>query len=400
MENKQDSINRDVVCSILSKLPLKPRSRFKCVSKAWNSWITHLRRTSPLTTASGLVFSSKNRLTLLDVKDQCRSCSIHTSIAHDDFHNYLIDSCNGLLLFAAKANDGCNLTYNVFSPMNNQRLQLIPCTHLSTRHVSASLAFDMNLQQPHNFKVIFQFWDEADIKNGTIKYNIFRSKTGECRECSARIPKSSALFLNNKNFKSEEWTCPSLYNKGKVYWIWSSCLLVFDEENKEEESFELMELPTVSKVHMDVMSVYCSKRLWESEDRLRYCESTYAGFFIWDYIVDDMLRWRIKHWIRFDELVSKNCEVFDKVPRFSLSTITVKPCAFNEDLEILYFQLDGKIAGYSFETKKLVKVHSDSAIGGNINDNIYPFVFRAVDLNRLDTCAWLRNVLSLGNPET
>ncbi|XVF73755.1 hypothetical protein PTKIN_Ptkin13bG0007600 [Pterospermum kingtungense] len=382
MENKQDLICLDVLELILRKVSLKSRTRFKCVSKAWKSWITYLRQTSPPTATSGLVFAStkplKNRpyqLTFLDVKDQCQSCSIHSCIKHD--LPWLIDSCNGLLLLGAK--DGCYLTYHVFSPTKEQRLQL-PCAHVSLRAASASLAFDG--MQPH-FKVICQFWEEADIENGIIRYQIFWSKTWEWRECSARIPKSALLL--SKNFNSEEWSCPSLYRKGQVYWIWSVYLLVFDEE---KESFELMELPK-----MAVISIYCAKRLWESEGHLHYCDSNYAGFYIWDYIDNDvrdidnkdcMSRWRLKHCIRLDELLSRNCQVF-QIPNnmtFTVSPIIVKPCAFNEDLEILYFQLPGKIAAYSFETRKLVTVHSDSAIGRNITDNIYPFMLKAVDLNR------------------
>ncbi|XVE56061.1 hypothetical protein DITRI_Ditri03aG0206600 [Diplodiscus trichospermus] len=385
MENEQDLISMVALELILSRVPLKSRTRFKCVSKDWNSLISNLRYNSPPTTTSGLVFASLkpfrdgalHHVTLLDVKDQCQSCSISTSITHN--LPWLIDSCNGLLLFGAK--DGTSLTYHVFSPLTKQWLQL-PCAHDFLRPASASLAFDG--MQPH-FKVLCQFWEEADIKKGTIKYQIFPSKTWEWRECSARIP-NSALLLS-KNFNSNEWSCPSLYRKGHIYWIWSLLLLIFYEE---KESFELMELPKIK--NMTEMSIHCAKRLWESEERLHYCDSTYVGFFIWDYAdvrdnnsKDNTRMWRLKHCIRLEELVTRsNYEEF-QIPKdmmFSISPFTVKPCAYNEDLEILYFQLPGCIAAYSFEMRKLVKVQSDSAIGRSIHDNVYPFTFKAVDLKK------------------
>ncbi|XVF36095.1 hypothetical protein REPUB_Repub19eG0028900 [Reevesia pubescens] len=241
--------------------------------------------------------------------------------------------------------------------MKNQWLKLT-CGHDFSRPASASLAFD-GVQQ--NFKVICQFWEEADIKNGNITYQIFSSKTCECREYNARIHNS--VLLLSKDFNCKEWFCPSLYRKGQVYWIWSLYLLVFDEE---KESFELMELP---KNKMPVMSMYCAKRLWEYEKRLHYCDSTYMGFYIWEYVHSFVpenyrLMWLPKHRIQLDELVSRNFEVFQisKDMAFSISPFTVKPCAINEDLEILYFQLPGFIAAYSFETRKVVKVQSDDAI--------------------------------------
>ncbi|OMO75111.1 hypothetical protein COLO4_26298 [Corchorus olitorius] len=264
--------------------------------------------------------------------------------------------------------------------MKNQWRKL-PRGHDFLRLASASLAFD-GLRP--NFKVICNFWEEADTENGTITYQIFSSKNWEWRECRARIPKSG-LLLSNQDFNMNEWSCPSLYRKGKVYWIWSIYLLVFDEV---EESFKLMKLP---KNKEPKMSVYCGKRLWEFEGLLHYCDSTEMGLYIWYYAENSVhnkkkndckLMWRPKHFVQFDALVTRIKEVLqiEEEDKFAISPYIVKPCALNEDLEILHLQLPGSIATYSFQTRKLVKVHSDSAIGNNINDNIYPFLFEAVDL--------------------
>ncbi|XP_039053278.1 uncharacterized protein LOC120195274 [Hibiscus syriacus] len=146
MENNQVS-SQDILELILSKVPLKPRTRLKCVSRAWIDVITDLRHTHPPTTVSGLVFSFKKpsssnpiyQLNLLEVvQDQSLSCFIHTSLTHD--LPWLIDSCNGLLLFGTK--DGISLTYLVSSPLSNQWLKLPPPGHGLSLPVSASLAFD------------------------------------------------------------------------------------------------------------------------------------------------------------------------------------------------------------------------------------------------------------------
>ncbi|KAK8705649.1 hypothetical protein V6N13_049246 [Hibiscus sabdariffa] len=367
--------SQDILELILSKVPLKPRTRFKCVSRDWNALITDLRRSHPPTTASGLVFSFKKpsrnpiyQLNLLQVvQDQSQSCFMQSSLTHD--LPWLIDSCNGLLLFGAK--DGVSLTYLVASPLRNQWLKLPPPGHGVSVQVSASLAFDGVRQ---HFKVICQFWEDADIKNGTLKYQIFSSQAWEWKEYNGRIP-NSALWLS-KDFNSEEWYCPSLYRKGQVYWIWSLYLLVF---NEKKPSFELMELP---KTKPPLMSLYCGKRLWESEDHLHYCDSTYVGFYIWEQMEHNSngcgSMWRLEHYIRVDELVSRN---YPDDLVFLISPVTVKPCAFNEDLQVLYFQLPGTIVAYSFETTKSVKVQSDSAIGKSFHDNVFPFMFNDVDLH-------------------
>ncbi|XP_039055711.1 putative F-box protein At1g47390 [Hibiscus syriacus] len=377
MENNQVS-SQDILELILSKLPLKPRTRFKCVSRVWNALITDLRHIQPPTTASGLVFSFKKpssinpiyQLNLLEVvQDQSLSCFVHTSLTHE--LPWLIDSCNGLLLFGTKK--GISLTYLVSSPVRNQWLKLPPPGHGSSVPVSASLAFDGVRQ---HFDVICQFWEDADIKNGTLKYQIFSSQSWQWREYNGKIH-NSALCLS-KDFNREEWYCPSLYCKGRMYWIWSLCLLVF---NENKLSFELMELP---KTKLRLTSLYCGKRLWESEDHLHYCDSTYVGFYIWERIEIDNrndfgLKWRLKNYIRMDELVSRNYYPDDVV--FLISPVSVKPCAFNDDLQILYFQLPRIIAAYSFETRKAVKILSDDAIGQSSHDNVFPFLFNAVDLH-------------------
>lgn len=88
------------------------------------------------------------------------------------------------------------------------------------------------------------------------------------------------------------------------------------------------------------------------------CHYVDEGIYQWEYIDDEGdfdSEWRFKKLIVLDELKSQTNELvsWEKQIRIELSrTSRIRPCMFNEDLQVLYLVvLPGNIFSYSFETK-------------------------------------------------
>lgn len=385
---------------IFIRIPLKSLTRLKCVSKNWRSFITRLCHSNPPTTASGLVvFFKENRSdstlhqsTFIKLQHQNVAlekegcfCPLYTSSV---LHNYpcLIDSCKGLLLYATS--DDHSWTYHVSVPFTSQFISLPPA-HKVSRPSCASLAF--NGFQFSIFRVFCFFWDEYDIASGTMNSLSFSSNSSSWREQQARLMNSQLLL--EEGFVRGQCFRPNVYMKEKFYWLWSKFMLVYDEN---KELFNLIRLPT-NKSKRTILNAHLSQLLWESEGRIHFCDVADEGIYLWEYTDDDEGHsdykamdcdsvWRFKRLIVLDELKSqKNESVYwfndaEKL-RMELSwTSRIRPCAFNEDLQVLYLLLlPGSIVTYSFETQRFARVWSFGELGDNyFMCKAYPFLFSSL----------------------
>ncbi|CAL5349272.1 unnamed protein product [Camellia sinensis] len=378
-----DDLCPELLESILSRLPLISRSRSKCVSKTWCSLITSLRHSLPPSTSSGLaIFLKFNNTTNNEpnnlhetffIKHQHHSqyFTLHGSTKHN--LPWLIDSCNGLLLYA-KSDRNHNWSYYISSSVLDQFIALPP-RHKPSILARESLAFNglnsnSNSNSKHNhhqFKVICFFFKEVDAESGRINCETFSAQTWECREHEAPLNNSNLLLEDG--FRNCDCFGPSVYSKGRLYWISNLCMLVYDDER---EFFNLVRLPK-SKSRRNSNYVL-SLRLWESEGLIHYCEQIEEGFRLWVYIGDgdeysydhDFRDWQAKRTIELE--------------RIGLGLTW--PCAFNEELQELYMQVPpGTIVSYSFETGKLAEVwYYGRPVEDYSMSYIYPFMFNTVNL--------------------
>ena len=98
----------ELVEKILSQIPLKPRTRLKCVSKTWCDLITYLRHSSSFKSSTSLVYDRRRQDTMgeaifIKFEDQGGVTWGQTSLSlsHTFHGGFLLDSCNGLLLYLA-----------------------------------------------------------------------------------------------------------------------------------------------------------------------------------------------------------------------------------------------------------------------------------------------------------
>ena len=378
MEEREEKIFEDLCPElmevVLSRVPLITRTRLKCVSKSWRHVITCLRHSSPQMTSSGLVIFSKNvepnvhQSSLIEVLDH-QDCNLYDSFRHN--FPWLVDSCNGLLLYANKENN--NWTYCISSPLLNQ-WSILPQRPKSWILARETLAFD-----GHNpFKIICFSSQEVDFSAGKVSCQIFLSQTWKWKEVELTLLNSNLLLEGECCYM--DWFGPSVYSSGRLYWAWCSSMLVFYEDS---ELFKLVRLPK-SKTTKKCTKYPLYLRLWASEGRIHYCEATQEGYCIWIYLNDDdddEYEWQAKRSIMLDRSIEVVLWV-NKTMKARVGEGMIQPCAFNEDLQVLYFQVPpGSIVSYSFETQKMEKVWDYGKPGEDyFMSHVFPFLFNSVNL--------------------
>lgn len=362
-------LNQELMEEILLRVPLKSRTKLKSVSKSWRSSITSLRLLMPLRTSSGLVVFLKNSvLQFIQLRDHAfvHTASLHSCFFHS-YHPFLVDSCNGLLLYGT--HDSVSWTYHVARCDFNHAVALPPA-HSVKRSVYTSLLVDGSCY--NKFKIMCLFLDEVDCDAGTVQCTFFDSKNFEWREYEARIVNSRLVsregFVRGKCFR------PSVYSGKRLYCIWSLCLLIYDDE---KGFFKLIQLPEdliISKSVKKNNADHCFQLLWESEGQLHFCAPApdNQAFCVWAYVNDDdndfmdhNLMWKFKQFVMLkDSLLS------------GWSLKRIQPVAFNDDLQRLYVLVmpAGVIASYSFETQKFEKVWSFGEPGDSGMPNIFSFL--------------------------
>ncbi|KAH0680577.1 hypothetical protein KY284_021662 [Solanum tuberosum] len=369
------NLSNHIVESIFTKIPLKSLIQLKTVSKTWRNSITNIRHCYPLTTSTGFVLFLKHKTyqesVFMKLHDQTQKnfpkfCTFHSSSTHK--FPYLIDSCNGVLLYASENNNSNGFwTYSVSSPVLDQIISL-PISHHISRPTCSSLVFESNL-----FQVISFFWEEVDFDTHMMNCMIFESNSWKWRETQIQILNSQLLqsdgFIRGQCFNSSVFSC----EKRKLYWIWSLCLLVYDIDF---EVFTLFSLPKNNSIRSR-KDVYYSQFLYESSEGgvIQFCDPVNSGVFIWSFRGSEF---KFDHFVR---LVNIND---DQDLRFKTG-YSVKPCAFNKDLRVLYLHvLPHTIAAYSFETQELVQIWSYEEDKEEEEVcwvfKIFPFLFSSVDL--------------------
>ncbi|KAK3022111.1 hypothetical protein RJ639_045955 [Escallonia herrerae] len=386
------NLDPQVIEEIFSRVPLKSRARMKRVSSRWHRFLTRLRTThAPTTSASLIAFLMRHHgseTTLIKLQDQtlARAWQNPNATLHQSHKfPYLVESCNGLLLYATSDQD--SWTYHISTPPGENQCTIpLPVAHKVSRQASVGISFDgCHLSR---FKVICFFCDEVDFKAGTIKCQIFSSQTWHWRDKVAIIVNPNLLLEDG--FIRGECYCPKVYFRKKLYLIWSFCLLVYDDE---KEFFELIRLPK-NKSRRDKRNSYMSQCIWESEERIQFCDPSYNGYDIWTFIDrgdgdnNDDFAWHFERCVTLKDLIYRRVDVFHSAnvaerEKVGWARNSIRPIAFNEDLQVLYLHvLPRTIYSYSFETREVAKVWSiDEAGDDDIwMFHIYPFLLNSVNL--------------------
>lgn len=383
-----ENLCNDTVEYIFSLVPLKARAKMKVVSESWRRVISSVRQYHPPTTDSGLVLHLKRIpnpsgdvsqesvfLKLHDFQSE-NPCTVQSS-AVSNFH-FLIDSRNGLALYGSVKDGVWN--YHVSSPILDQCIALPPANSVS-RPCSVNLAFDPC--RKHEFKVHCFFYGEINHGSNTTNSLIFSLESWEWKEKQGRVLNSELIL--ETGFMPGKCFLPAVYSNGRFYLIWSLCLLIFDEDG---ELFTLFPLPRFRPRQNP-----CNELLYESDGKLRWCITVRNALMIWNFLGEERLDdptkldckslWINSKFVTIGDMISERM----KETKVSITWKSIRCCAFNEDLQVLYMHvLPNAIVGYSFETKKFLQVWSCrdltelTEVGDFYISGIRTFRFKPVNL--------------------
>lgn len=197
----------------------------KCVSKTWCDSINRVRHSSSLRSSSALLYmchnlkhESSNFITFEDQRGVIHAKS-SLSLSHSFHEARLVDSCNGLLLYAMKDKEHFTKDeellrkYVVSNSVLNQNLEIPTGKSFFSygTYVFAAIAYEIS--QKH-FKVICYSLNKFPVHSKVIECRIFSSETREWTTDEARIFNSTRTNIIGKCCHT------SLYWKGKLYSIW------------------------------------------------------------------------------------------------------------------------------------------------------------------------------------
>ncbi|GMP36480.1 hypothetical protein CsSME_00008595 [Camellia sinensis var. sinensis] len=262
--------NSDLITQILVRLPVKPLTQFKSVSKQWLSLISdsqfslhHSRRNrKPISALFLLCLNKINpEFSFLPFAD-CSLGSPHFQfLAHPG--TSILHSCNGLLC-VSKLDDTTEssiVRYYVCNPTTKRsaRIPLLGLVHncrirrgyfrvehklcnvkieestrpgndLNINLLGIYVAFDPLKSQ--NYRVVCVWESNADMFNYEIRIAVYRSEIGLWGELMGAFTIPYAVCFNNGVF----WN-------GKVHWISNSDIVCFDID---EGYLKIMPLPLTS----------------------------------------------------------------------------------------------------------------------------------------------------------
>ncbi|KAL5993709.1 hypothetical protein ACLOJK_040963 [Asimina triloba] len=355
----------DILVAILSLLPKKTLTRFKCVSKAWHSLLSDRSRVSPKTSHAGLLCQamaleqpplttralpstpppSDSHFLCHGMPPEPSSIASHYSMiflrtyedgsasdlpSHFFFmerHVSIVGTCNGLLLLTNIFLLKHPIGFVVHNPVT-EHSTLVPLLAAARRN-PIRLGFAYDGQCYHVIRISHEYGATA------LELDIFSSEAGEWREKHLPLPHSSRSYDAIAPFHK----VPSLFFRGAVHWLLGGFILNF---GLKDEKFKFVELPE--------SGFYFDECIWEWEGSLSYCKANDNRIQIWirrtDRRSEDEIRWELKHSAALTIPAS-----------IGTSACMFEPCAFNDDFEIVHLKCNRRLFSYRLENGALKEVH-------------------------------------------
>ncbi|KAI8017170.1 F-box protein [Camellia lanceoleosa] len=365
--------NSDLIAQILVRLPVKPLTQFKSVSKQWLSLISdsqfslhHSRRNrKPI---SALFLLSLNKInpefSFLPFAD-CSLGSPHFQfLVHPG--TSILHSCNGLLCFPKldDTTESSILRYYVCNPTTKRsaRIPLLGLVHncrirrgyfrvdhklcnvkieestrpgndLNINLLGIYVAFDPLKSQ--NYRVVCVWESNADLFNYEIRIAVYRSEIGLWGELMGAFTIPYAVCFNNGVF----WN-------GEVHWISNSDIVCFDID---EGYLKIMPLPLTSNGSNVVY-------FGESNGHLHLVVNVKGSEVLLNVfeMETDYSRWVLKYCCDLDTVIIPPDMVLNH-----------KSCAFSliflgrgekEDESCLVIEIHGKLISYNLKNKTSKKL--------------------------------------------
>ncbi|KAF5182479.1 hypothetical protein FRX31_027930 [Thalictrum thalictroides] len=380
-----DELCEELVEEILSRVPLKPLTKMKCVSKDWCRLISQLTKSIPRLNPFGLIWFSEYSICFNynGVYGQHRSNLMLLNVQVQEGKLEYHESCSTLLdgnLDSLCYSDGlllcCESETRTFEPILydlilKQLIHLPPVDEFlpeDVEPIGMGLALDDKCLTTRHFKLVCFYY------SGCLDFFdcvIYSSETREWKKLRAPVSNYSSINYNGET--GMVFGYPSnielffqshcLYHEGLIYWTVHGYLVVY---HPKDNFFEIHDLPMKKYWDMD-------ECLWMSNGCLHYSCIDWEFLSVWncvkgveidsndEYHQNENNRMNTGWWMLKHKVDIKTLKV-PEYPEFLLGQpydLRIhKPCAFDEDFEILYFLIIdlGLVLSYSFETGCLRKV--------------------------------------------
>ncbi|CAO2188820.1 unnamed protein product [Urochloa humidicola] len=325
----------DALEDILSRLHAKPLCRFKCVSKAWCSLITDLlRRGNYLQTLQGFFYGSggENYGHFTDLMG-CSAPPVAHSFSFPTQQvgiNYifLLDSCNGLLLFGhgvAAVVDSQFLGYIVFNPTTKQWVP-VPNSGLAFEHDSSCTFLIFDPAASSEFKLLQLCHDMGDaaLRSYSSETGVWSCKASEWEYSAIRFSVGSAFVNGMLHF-----VVPCIDNKDRI--------VVIDAEGKTRKIIQMPENSGfLASVGLSQGHLHCIKSHVKETTEL-------SVWVLEDY---DTGEWVLKHTVSTLDLFGRtNCKLY----------LHFTVVAFHPDRNLVFFLQRGnqKLISYDMDTREV-----------------------------------------------
>ncbi|KAM7278488.1 hypothetical protein ACFE04_005622 [Oxalis oulophora] len=356
----------DLIGQVLSRVPLKPRTRFMVVCKTWCDLITKIPQ-YPCGFICWNDWPSPKTSFLRQKDDSNNSFEVVLPTVECYFPGAsLLNSCDGLLLYAT-----------VLPAQPNRYDKFIICSPLKMQYIAIEAPPEMNARDYLNFAYV-----DFDDSNQTFKVI--------CYTCSEARPMSSYIFSSetrNWEIKTESLrrmpdSCytnvkfSSFRVNGKLHAIGGSnswCLV-------DIERFQVQPISSPVKSR----SVVHSRAFWESDDGSLYCCVCYRKAFEIYYRSGSCNWQRLQHKTTtrpikkiIEELIPRGEE--NEYNSYDFRVLNL----INTKMQTLYFGVANSIFEYSLKTRTFKLVLFDPL---DFDDDLalkslFPFTFKPIHLS-------------------
>ncbi|KAL5720927.1 hypothetical protein ACHQM5_013551 [Ranunculus cassubicifolius] len=336
-------LSNDAIDEVITHIPIKQLMRMKSLSKRWNHIISSHRNTKSRTSKSTFLcqyhtqgISDQNQVILLNTSEfEGEKLSKSILFSQDKNVNFA-GSRNGLIVYSQFVDPDKLIVHVCNSRSKEWCWERLPtlvhgCNRNHNLYFNIGIAYDGRDDNDYSYKVVCY----SRFRGGKLEYDVYSSderkwRHGERGLTEFGIPSNCGYYCPIDFVLVIE--SPQLYWKGMMLSILKDKMLAY---HFETDAFMLLNLPKED--------VYCwDGFLFESEECLHYCYGYKDGFRVWKYGKDNLFEdqsnnedWKLKH--------TRSMEGFPTM---------FQPCAFDDDLQILYIQLPTSIISYSLETRR------------------------------------------------
>ncbi|KAF8676478.1 hypothetical protein HU200_047035 [Digitaria exilis] len=348
----------DLVVEILSRLPFKSFSRFKCVCKAWLAFSSdpHYSQKLPKVT-NGFFYQDRHNsaIQFVSLSEHARGFDGTLSFLPGYEHLEFVDCCNGLVLCEYRSNYTSRdiFRFIVCNPAT-QEWKILPDTQRKPDgfDYTTKLSFDPS-RSPHSY--VFNFHNERGPYNftfGVTQVEIFSScKSTWLVDKTLWDPKNNDLSVNGR---------PHVFIDGLLHVHTDRDVLVLDKLETGSMGIPLCNWTIMLPLHKNDCTVdHCVRGcLGQSSGILHYAVAEEDGctILIWSHDYYDPYMWTITHRLNMKDAFGRDDFVHYEEGFIWACDYEIIALDLEREVIFLFDEKTNKLLSYGISTGKLSEI--------------------------------------------